>query len=156
MLGLTRGVLAAILNRPAVRPDFSRVLAAFLDTLLPADRWSPSATQLGIGARLIEMVMKDPPRRRGMEQGFRWLDGAARRLGAQDFAALPEDRREALVALMAAAAPGSPQRSFFETTRSDAFFHYYAREEAWSGLGYDGPPQPAGFPDHAGPPGEPR
>ncbi len=143
-----------------VRPSRSSAapfgaLAPFLDTLIPADQ-SPSATALAVDRRLLDRAAREPGYRRRLAAGCRRLDRVARRLGAADFAALDDRRREAVVAVFALARPGTPARVFFETTRSDAFFHYYAREEAWTGLGYDGPPQPAGFPDHANPPSRAR
>ena len=154
LLAHARGRLAAV-AKPALDDDPLKALAPYLDTLLPADE-SPAASALGVDRRLIDKAAGDAGYRRLLVDGCGWLDRAARRLGAADFAALPERRREALVALIADAAPGSAHRIFFETTRWDALFHYYARPESWAGLGYDGPPQPAGFPDHDRPPGSAR
>lgn len=151
-----RALLAAASGRPAGGDDRLKALAPYLDTLLPADRWSPSATGLGVDALLAAKAARDAGYRRLLVDGCGRLDRGARRLGGRDFAALPERRREALVTLIAMARPGSAQRIFFETTRSDAFVYYYARPESWAGLGYDGPPQPNGYPDHASPPGRAR
>ncbi len=147
-----RGLLASMVKPSAPGVPAFAALAPYLDTLIPADE-SPAASALGVDRRLIDKAAGDAGYRRLLAQGCRWLDRAARKLGAADFAALPEGGREAVVALFAAARRGSRPRIFFETTRSDAFFHYYARPESWAGLGYDGPPQPVGFPDHAAPPG---
>ena len=151
LLTRARGLLAAAAGR---RTDDShlRALAPYLDTLLPADRWSPSATGLAIDDRFKEKAARDPGYRRLLVHGCRMLDRVARRLGGSDFAALPESKREALVAFLEVTPPESAPRRFFETTRRDAFLHYYTRPESWAGLGYDGPPQPAGFPDHEAPP----
>ncbi len=154
LLAYARGLLGAV-AKPALDDRPLKALAPFLDTLIPADE-SPAATALGVDRRLIDKAAGDASYRRLLAQGCRWLDRAARKLGAADFAALPDGGREAVVALFAAARRGSRPRIFFETTRSDAFFHYYAHSESWAGLGYDGPPQPAGFPDHAAPPGSTR
>lgn len=68
------------------------------------------------------------------------------------FAALDEPGREAVVARAAEAPEGSDPRRFFEQTRIVAFFYYYSDAASWPALGYDGPPQPAGFMDYAEPP----
>ncbi len=156
VLGLTtqaRALLASVVKRGRPRDDRVRALAPYLDTLIPADRWSPGASQLAIDRRLVEKAAGTPDYRRLLTRGCQELDLAARKLGTADFASLPEASRERLVTLLAAAAPGSPPRIFFETTRSDAVVHYYAHPESWAALGYNGPPQPAGFPDHDQPPG---
>ncbi|MDZ7810314.1 MAG: hypothetical protein U5L11_09370 [Arhodomonas sp.] len=50
------------------------------------------------------------------------------------------------------ARPTLPRR-FFEWSWTEAFTHLYAQPAVWEWLGYSGPPQPRGFPDHHGPPG---
>ncbi len=152
LLTHARELLASVVKRGGPGDDSFSALAPYLDILIPADRWSPSATELAIDRRLIDRAAGNPGDRRLLAEGCQVLDLAARGLGAADFVSLPEASRERLVTRLAAATAGSPPRIFFETTRTDAVVHYYARPESWAELGYDGPPQPAGFPDHDRPP----
>jgi hypothetical protein len=122
-------------------------LGAWLDTLLPADGASPAASALGCEAALRERAAREPGYLRLLEAGCAWLDAQA---GGR-FAALDEAAREAIGARAAAAPARSLPETFFRLTRRDAFEFYYAQPRSWSALGFAGPPQPDGFPDHAGP-----
>jgi hypothetical protein len=126
-------------------------LAPYLDTLIPADS-TPSASQLGTDQAIIDLARRRDRSARLLGLGCAWLDQQASKRGAEDFAALPQAERNAIVAL----AEGSPRyslpKTFFAFTQQQAFSHYYAQPAAWQGLGFDGPPQPVGFPDFAKPP----
>lgn len=124
-------------------------LAPYLDTLIPADGRTGSAGDLGVTERLRDKMRLESGYVRLARRGCRWLDDAARRRGAGDFAALDAAGREAIVVLAAAARKRSLPRVFFERTRGDAMAAYYAEPAVWADIGYDGPPQPRGFPDHA-------
>jgi hypothetical protein len=71
--------------------------------------------------------------------GCAWLDQQAAALGAEDFASLQPEQREAIVERAEQAAPRTLPR--------------YAHPDSWPSMGYAGPPQPRGFMDFAGPPG---
>ena len=73
-------------------------------------------------------------------------------LGAAGFHALPEEARIEIVQRAEGAAVGSGAWTFFQKTRSDAFEHYYSDPRSLPGIGFAGPPQPAGYLDHADPP----
>lgn len=126
-------------------------LGPFLDTLLPGDT-TPSATQLGVGQSLLVRAEGSRQLLRLLTLGCAWLDTRAAEQGAAGFGSLDAQGRITVVQ----AAEESPLRSlprvFFEQVRGMAFHIYYARPEVWPSLGYDGPPQPRGFPDHARPP----
>ena len=141
---------AAPFAGPVASEPLQRTLAAYLDTLIPADA-SPSASQLGLHHRFLELGRRSSAFRRLLETGCDWLDKEAIRLGAGEFARLTEPKREALVAKAAGLGRRSGARRFFEATRDSAMRHYYSRPEAWPSLGYAGPPQPLGFPDYAKP-----
>ncbi len=163
LLGLPVAIMALVKTRLALSAllapdpqaadldDQLNALPAFLDTLLPADE-SPSASQLGIDKAMIVRAQTQAAFLQLLRQGCRWLDDEARFAGATDFTALPEVRRGAIVASAARMAHGTPQRAFFEKTRAQAFNLFYAHPTVWRSLGYDGPPQPGGFIDHARPP----
>jgi hypothetical protein len=132
-------------------PDPLAALGPWLDTLIPADV-TPSATALGVGEALIAQARLDQGAMPLLAAGCQWLEAQAQQRGAADFASVPETAREEIARRAAAAAPGTPQRSFFDNTWRLGVFHYYARPEVWASLGYAGPPQPKGFPDADRPP----
>lgn len=126
-------------------------LRAFVDILIPEDE-TPGASQLGVVDSILAAAQDAPSRLELLRQGTAWLDGQARRFGAADFAGLPQSKREALVGEAAGHTLGSMPRTFFQMVLDDAFFHYYANPQSWAAIGYEGPPQPRGYPDHANPP----
>ena len=146
-----RRSFASVVKGASRDEDRLRALPSYLDTLIPADRWSPAATAVSVDRRIVEKSRADDAYHRLLTDGCDLLDETARRFAGDEFAAIAEDRRETIVGYLAAAPAGSAPRAFFEATRRDAFRFYYARPESWAALGFDGPPQPTGFPDHAGP-----
>jgi hypothetical protein len=129
-----------------------RTLVAYLDVLIPEDELGPGALELGVGRRIIARARESRKYGTFLDQGCRWLDDQAKKRGAESFAELSEDDRNGVVALAAEAEPNSPPRRFFRATRHTAFYLYYAEPRAWAAIGYDGPPQPEGFTDHAAAP----
>jgi len=125
--------------------------AAFLDTLLPADS-TPSASQLDVDKALLERADRQVSLGRLIRAGCGWLDAEARKRGGETFAALSEVDRAQIVATAERSATGSLPAAFFAVTQRLAFQAYYAHPRAWVGLGFAGPPQPVGFPDHNQPP----
>lgn len=124
-------------------------LRAWVDTLLPAEPDFPGGLALGVAERIAATIEREPAYAKLTREAWAWLDARTRETGEPDFAELPASRRHDLVAEAAASALGSTPRTFFQATLDDALFHAYADARAWVGLGYDGPPQPIGFPDHA-------
>ncbi len=127
-------------------------LAAFLDTLIPADDSSPGAGEVGVAWELIRQGQSRSRLGQLLRRGCAWLDREAVALGGVDFDSLGRDQREAVVRRAAEAERRSLPRVFFDQVCQRNFRHYYARPETWPSLGYGGPPQPDGFPDHAQPP----
>lgn len=127
-------------------------LRAWVDTLLPAEPDFPGGLALGVAERIAAAIERKPAYAKLTQETWIWLDARVREAGSTAFAELPESRRHDLVAVAAASAMGSTPRTFFQATLDDALFHAYADPRAWTGLGYAGPPQPIGFPDHAAAP----
>ena len=128
-------------------PNPLAALAPYLDTLLPADT-TPSASQLEVDKAIEAVAKRQPPLAQLLTLGCAWLDNQARQQGRENFASLHESSREQLVAQAEASPPGGLPATFFQVTLALAYRHYYARRESWIGLGFAGPPQPFGFPDH--------
>jgi hypothetical protein len=143
-LGLVRSVAV----HASVRHD-SRTLRSYLDTLVPADELGPGALELGVLEAIEAAAGEDAGYRRLLELGCTWLDEQAAYFGAKEFGALGDNERGRLVLFASEQAPGSLARAFFETTQEHAFRVFWARPEAWAGIGYAGPPQPEGFLDYS-------
>ena len=157
LLGTTFGwaLVRVLPSRAASRaPSASTdpTFAAYVDVLVPADE-TPSATALGIDKELLVVASGRNDYQRLLRWGVEWLNRQARAQYGRDFQALNEESRDGIVREAAAARADTLPRAFFERTRADVFYHYYARPEAWRGIAsYRGPPQPVGFLDYAGPP----
>jgi hypothetical protein len=137
---------------PKLYPAEVEALGAYVDTLLPGDEASPSASRLGVHIRL-EAAARAKPRYLALVQwGVRWLHQRAIEEKRTGFSDLGERARVDVVRLAEAAPAESRPRLFFELTRQDAFIHYYSDPRSWPGAGYRGPPQPAGFLDFQQPP----
>jgi hypothetical protein len=153
-LSLGTGLLASLgiaCQRPARdvldQPGQQQTLAAYLDTLIPADE-TPSATQLGVSEKILSRAATDSDYLRLIKRGCDWLDAQAKQSGAAHFAALSEDQRERVINLAAEGEGGPWIEMFFDQTLADAFSHYYADPRSWRALDYAGPPQPRGFADY--------
>jgi len=153
-LSLGTGLLASLslaCQKPARdvlgKPGQQQTLAAYLDTLIPADE-TPSATQLGVDEKLLAEAETDSAYLRLIRTGCEWLEEQAKQAGAAHFAALNEEQRERVVNLAAAGEGGPWVEMFFDRTLADAFSHYYADPRSWRALDYAGPPQPRGFADY--------
>lgn len=134
------------------KPVEDKTLAAWLDTLIPADE-TPSATQLGVDRMMLDVARNDPDYQVVLGFGRKWLDAQARARGAADFAALDPAAREVVVAQAAAAGKEAPEYYFFQATQHEALGFYYTQPGSWPGLGYRGPPQPLGYMDYTRKPG---
>ena len=129
--------------------DAGGTLRVYLDTLIPADELGPGALELGVLEAIEAAAAQDAGYRRLLDLGCAWLDQQAGFFGAKDFGSLGDDERGRLVLFASEQAPGSVARVFFETTQEHTFRVFWARPEAWAGIGYRGPPQPEGFLDYA-------
>jgi len=152
LLGRSQRLLAALVSPASPGVDTldsaqSHCLQAWLDTLLPADEFSPAASELGVDIRIVGKALGNPDYLRLIRAGCRWLDQQAMARGAQPFARLDAPGRENVVRLAEQATMKSIPRMFFEYTRADAFLFFYTQQETWGMLDYPGPPQPRGFMD---------
>jgi len=156
MLALTAAVpliLAAGRAMPA-GPDQAgeRDFAAMIDTLLPADRAAPAGTALGIDGDLRRLASDIPNYPALLDQGVDWLRAKARDDHGTDFAGLGEADRNTLLSHGAQAQAGTLPQVFVSRIRVDAMILYHAHPASWPDLGFEGPIQPGGYPDHARPP----
>lgn len=127
------------------------VVARIVDLLIPSEE-TPGARRLGLDRELLADIEKTRWDARWVAEAVLWLDAQARAGDGDDFLALDEAGQTALLHRMGAAPEGSAPARVFRLLRNAAMTAYYARPESWPSLGFDGPPQPAGFPGYAGPP----
>lgn len=143
-----KNAAAAVIGAPTGRPYPLTAFAPYLDTLIPRDV-TGSASDFGIDRKIIDHASKNKRHIRLLRAGCQWLDLEARKLKAEGFAALDTASQEVIVARAAEARERSLPRVFFNVTRDDALQRYYSDPRSWQTLGFAGPPQPAGFLDHA-------
>lgn len=125
------------------RAGLETTLAAWVDTLLPADAQSPAASALSVHRELLGIAASDRDLRELIVTGCDWLDRAAQ--GA--FSDAGPLVRERIVAWTMDAAPDSGPRQFYEILRQRALEAYYSHPAAWGGLPLTAPPQPLGHPE---------
>lgn len=151
LIGLSGYLFRDIMRPPAITAGEKLCLTLLLDVLLPAYDDFPPASGLGIVDKIIDKTGKDHKYRRLTRKGCYWLDAQARSMNANGFDSLNVKQQEQIAGVAAKAPLDTVQRIFFENVWRDAVFFYYAEPFAWKGIGYNGPPQPAGFPDYSRP-----
>lgn len=124
------------------------ILDALVDTLVPGDADFPSGPEIGIPKRLFDLSKTIPNYPEMLGLGFRWIDETTRATHGKDFRAATRDQRDAILR----AALNEPAQTlpavFAARVRNDVMTLYYASPEVWAVLGFEGPIQPVGFPDH--------
>lgn len=133
------GNALALAGDAAASPEGT--FTAFCDTLIPADALSPSASALGVPARILAEVQANTQLQRLVGFSCTWLDQAA----GGDFARADEGLRDGILEAMAALPWEAPQRRFFDLMRDLAMGYFYSQPAALAGMATDQPPQPAGY-----------
>jgi len=142
---LAAGCLLAITGLPATARAATirkRTLDAFLDMLLPEDRFGPSASALGTGDALIGFAPEGTDFHRLLALGTQWLD----RLAARPFADLPPQTRTDVLRYLEGADVNEIPGRFYRVVRQAAMELYHARAETIAGLPLNPAPQPEGYP----------
>lgn len=137
VLALGSGRLRASENTPSDRAT----LLTFVDTLLPADAFSPAASAVGVADVVYKWFSATRGRRVLLRNGCAWLNAQA----GGDFAALTDDQRERIVVWMMESPRSQGPRVFYERTRQEAVTAYYALPLSWQGMAISHPPQPRGY-----------
>jgi hypothetical protein len=120
-------------------------LDAIVDTLIPADDVTPSASALGVTRILLQQAESDAVFRPWLIEGMKWFDQGV----TGSFVLRNEDARVQLFEQLANFATGTQPRIFFELLRVRTMTAYYADPRGMTGLAIDRPPQPIGYPDFA-------
>lgn len=117
-------------------------LAAFVNTLLPRDGMSGSATDLGVDQQIWTFSKTESDFRKLLNLGCRWLDMT----GGPPFSKLAVDQQLVVVSWMAQSDWNGIPRRFYELMRQISLELYYSSPSAWNGLPIHSPPQPVGYP----------
>lgn len=140
-LGASIEPVSAVLATP-VSDRERATLAAFLDTLLPADKLSGSATDLGVDLQLWAFAKTAADFRKLVEYGCRWLNMT----GGALFAELAAEQQIAVVDWMSRADWNEIPRRFYELVRQVAIELYFSNPASIGGLPIKRSPQPLGYP----------
>jgi hypothetical protein len=132
---------AEVLNQGAPSNSEKTTLAAFVDVLIPKDRFTGSATDLQVDVQLWALADSSEKLRQLLAAGCEWLN----QTGGPPFSELKYKQQYKLVAWMAESDWENVPRLFYEIVRSSAMRFYYAQPAAWDGLAIDRPPQPVGY-----------
>lgn len=116
--------------------------SAFLNVLLPADKFTASATDLHVDKKLWSFSKSDPRFKRLIELGCTWLNMT----GGPPFAELSDEQKITVVEWMSRSDWNEVPRRFYELIRQTAVEMYYSQPAAWKGLPIQHPPQPNGYP----------
>ncbi len=121
------------------------VIRAFVDTLIPADNTTPSASTLGVDLEITNKTQEDAAYGRFIRLGCRWLNYQS----GGDFTTLPHQHQTQVIEWMENAASHTIPAQFFTRIRHAAMAHYYSQPASWKGLGLNNPPQPLGHMDYS-------
>lgn len=136
-VGLSSVCRAAVANTTPMAS-----LASVVDTLLPADDVSPSASALGVDRDIADFVADNEMMTRLFVAALDWMDN----LGDEPFHNLPLSQQVEVLTFMESADFNAVPGRFYHILRALAVEFYYARAEAVAGLPLDAAPQPNGYP----------
>lgn len=125
-----------------IQPSQRKTLSAFLDTLLPKDAFSGSATDLQVDSKLWAFAKTDARFAHLISLGCQWLNLT----GGPPFAQLSMEQQIAVVEWMSQSDWNEIPRRFYELVRQLAAELYYSDPRSWAGLPIQHAPQPDGYP----------
>ena len=139
-------------SEQVLSPAEFATFSAYVDTIIPADEYTPAPSGLNIPAEMLTRARRLRTYQRLLRLGCRWLDQSARAAGGERFANLDDSRREKIVEQTARPDAEKLPAVLYRVVRIHSMTLYYSRAAGWTGLNYNGPPQPDGFMDYAQPP----
>ncbi len=142
LLMLSAGLLPLLpqAGLTAGRSDLAS-LDAVLDTLFPADALCPSATELGVPAKIREAVGTEGPLLQLFTLALNWMDG----LNNRPFHDLPPAQQAEIVQTMASSDFNQIPGRFYHIARALTVEFAYAVPQALGGLPLHPAPQPEGY-----------
>lgn len=139
---------SSMANATSSQQTLSQVLITFIDTLIPEDS-TASASQLGLDKVLLEYAATIENYPELIKLGCEWLNEQSVMSYQDSFLNLSEPQRTRIVVMAEQATALSIEKQFFERVKMDLFRLYYSNPTTWSGIAFDNPPQPKGYPDYA-------
>jgi hypothetical protein len=118
-----------------------KILAEYLDVLIPADDFTPSASSAELHKEILDSAKSDKAVMGMIDAGCNWLQKASKGRWLE----LNAQQRTRLVEWMEKSPEGQLPNAFFVYLRDRAMRLYYAKQVSWNGLGIEGPPQPVGY-----------
>jgi gluconate 2-dehydrogenase gamma chain len=119
-----------------------KTITVLSDIIIPADKFSGSASQAGVTG-FIEFIVKDRPEfKTPMRGGLRWLDSTAIRLFGKDFVSITPKQQIEIVDEIAYPNKVKPEFSqgvnFFSLMRNLTATGFYSSEMGHKDMGYVG------------------
>jgi hypothetical protein len=145
ILRLASGCMVALVSSPVLGQNATierETLDVVIDTLLPADDVTPSATALGVSDELMLFAPKGSSLHRLFALGTAWLNT----LDERSFAELPSETRQDVLRYMERADYNEVPGRFFQLLRQMSVEIYYAQPQTYVGLSLKPAPQPEGYP----------
>lgn len=145
LLRLASGCLVSLVYTPVVAQTATvkrQTLDSVVDTLLPADDVTPSATALGVSDELMLLAPKGSNLHRLFALGTTWLD----ELDSRSFAELSTETRQDVLRYMEQADYNEVPGRYFQLLRQMAMEIYYAQPQTYAELALNPAPQPKGYP----------
>jgi hypothetical protein len=135
-----------------------KAATALADTILPADRYGPAASEVGVVQMIDEWISAPYPQqladRPVVLDGLKWIDAESKKRFKKPFAELDETQRAAICddvcSTKRASKAFATAAGFFSRFRDLCASAYYATPAGWKAIGYvgnvalerfDGPPQ---------------
>ncbi len=128
-------------------PKAFAILGNFLDILLPKTEESPSASEINLASRIIDLSRNVPNYPSLLESGLNWISETSQLSFQSEFLTLHDEKKEAVVTAAFAQADQTLPRVFAKRLRDDAMAIFYSHPASWPALGFEGPIQPSGFLD---------
>jgi hypothetical protein len=142
LMGMLSVGLSSVCGAAVADPAPLKSLAAVVDTLLPADDVSPSASTLRVDRDIADFVAENDMMTRLFVAALDWMD----QLTDRPFSELAPSHQIEILAMMEGADFNAIPGRFYHIVRALAVEFYYARSEAIAGFPLDPAPQPNGYP----------
>ncbi len=153
------------------------MVATLAAIIIPTDE-EPGATEAGVVDYIDRLVAQSSKKQTQYVKGLNWTDNLSQKEYGKDFLSLKVKEQVRLLRLIDETESMyhrpvynlieriykkadviwdglfgvGNSLGFFDKIRRDVFYGYYSSPISWKVIGYYGPPQPIGYPDHFKPP----
>lgn len=126
--------------------DMVAMMAAIVDLIIPRDA-TPSASDIGVHHRILEAAKEIPNYPQLLAEGLGFIERNAQIGFNASFLELATGAQTEIMAAGFEAPPLSLPFVFADRIRADTLKQYYQDARSWTGMGFDQPIQPMGYPD---------